>query len=326
MKNKHFKLSKNMCKKLVIITNGSVNQGMGHIYRTIALADNCKEIFKIIFLTKSENKILDKIKDNGFEVIRTNNYLKHINKVKPDTIVIDNLDVDENFAKEIKKLEIKLVIFGNSSKANYYADLVINCVLNSSGRNTFYFNKQGSTKYLIGPKYMILNHNVYSSRKSYKYRGNLNKILFSFGGSDPANLSRIVNKLIAFKKNYIITLVLGPLSKYHKDFAKNNKIKILSNVNNLEKLMLVNDLVITSPGGTMFESMFIGCPTISFCQSKSQFKTFKGFPFVYSLKSIKYLDEFINHFYNNYRFYIQKINKLKIGDGKDEVVQKILNL
>ena len=92
-------------KKIVIITAGGLKMGLGHVYRALSLAKELSEFGKVSFLTTSGNVVIDKIKSNGYGVVRfetSNDMINWLNCDKPNIIVFDKLEVDEEFVKEIK--------------------------------------------------------------------------------------------------------------------------------------------------------------------------------------------------------------------------------
>lgn len=320
-----------------IFTDGNVKMGLGNVYRTISLANQLKKYAKIKFLTTSDDEIISKIKKNNFGVFQG----KNINAIegqakmdKPEILIIDKLDVNESFCENIKKsFNPKIVIFGNTTSANKFADVVINAIIGTNYKNRSYVDKYNRTLYLEGPKYLVLRDEFYDYKNSYKFVNNLEKILLIFGGSDQANLSsKILKKLLCIDRKFKIDIILGLKFKYgpglNNILNQNNKdhkaINIYKDANNVSELMRGSDLVITSPGTTMFESFCIGIPTIALYQNKLQKDIFKNFIMTYDLDEIKNFKNFLIETYNDYNKNKIKIDELKVGDGKDEIIRSII--
>jgi len=328
---------RNKNKKVVIITEGGLTMGLGHVYRTIALAKELSKFSDVSFLTTSGEVVLNKVRENGFKISKSKDEIelkKQLNLTNPDVVIIDKLEVDENFANYIKTdLKVRLIIFGNVSSANKYADVVINAIIGTNYKNRTYLDKNTNTLYLEGPKYLVLRKEFYDHKNSYKFRNNLERILLIFGGSDQANLSsQVADKLLSMNHDFRINIVLGPAFKFDKELntilkkhnVRRNKTRVYRNVNNISKLMRDADLVFTSAGTAMFESFCIGVPTIVFYQNSLQRNMFRNFIMTYDFNEIINLEDFIFDIYKNYYKYKRKIDELDVGGGKKEIIDAII--
>ena len=164
--------------KIVFITNGGLKMGMGHVYRSLALAEEIRNIAEIYFLTKSTDIVISKISSYGYTVSKLKNnkeIIFKIKEIKPDVVVIDKLNVELNFTKVLKeKLNIKkLILFDNLSQANIYADVVVNAIIGSNFENRKYIDKITNTLYFYGPRYLILRK-VFYKYKNKKKKTNKN--------------------------------------------------------------------------------------------------------------------------------------------------------
>jgi len=321
--------------KIIIITDGGLAMGMGHVYRTLVLAKELSIYVDVEFLTQSEDVVIRKIKENKYSVDKIDSLeeMKELlNNHRPHTIIIDKLAVNEKFAEFIKNtLSAKLVIFGNVSLANQYADIVVNAIIGTDYKNRSHVDENTGTLYLQGPKYLILRREFYEAREKYQYRGKLERILLLFGGSDQANLtSKVLLKLLAIKSDFKVEIVLGPVFKFNDyldDILKKDtgsKVVVHRDVNNVCDLMLDSDLVITSAGTTMFEAFCIGIPTIAFYQNALQREMFKGFAMTTEFDEMVDFESLIFTTYKSYSDNKKEVNKLEIGSGKGEIIDEIL--
>ncbi len=86
---------------IAIITSGGLEMGMGHVYRSLTLAEELSEKTVVRFFTISDETVRAKIKDNGFSVTAlnsSNEILESLIAIRPHVVIIDNLDVEESFA------------------------------------------------------------------------------------------------------------------------------------------------------------------------------------------------------------------------------------
>ena len=330
--------------KVAFITKGGFEDGMGHIYSTLTLAKYISNGAVVRFFTGGDNIAIKKIRENNFEVIETKNIeeiIEKINKLKPDTIVVDLPLMSEEFIKSLKNKDpkAKLIVFGNilvniPPNVDEYCDVVINYNFGSGNfESRKYIDKKTGTLFLQGPRYLILRPEFYNCKKTYRTT-NLRRILIIFGGADPSNLtSQVLDKLLQTHYDFNIGVVLGPnfgfynkivdILERHKE--KKERVKIYKDVENVATLMYNTDLVITSPGLSMFEALYIGVPTIAICQNNLQKRAYKDFTFVYDKQCIQELDKLVFTFYKLFPKIIDEM-KIEIGDGKEEVIEEILEV
>ncbi len=322
--------------KIVIYTEGGFYLGLGNIYRMTELGKLLKSKGKdaqITFVTSSEDYVVNLIKNRGFEVKQTavNEIISLISNLDFNILIIDKLGIEETFIKAIKALKtktFKVVLFGNISTANQIADLVINAIIGSDFSNKAYIDKYG-TKYLTGPKCLTIREEF--KHHAYVYRNQCEKILLLFGGTDQTNYScKVLNDLLKSNIQYNITLVIGKGYKFLEELkgllSELNNVTVLKDINNVNKVMLANDFLITSPGTALFEALYLGLPCLALYQNESQKEIFRDFLFTKSYEEITNLSDYILEIYKDYKNYLKKIDELEVGKGKNEIINNIIEL
>ena len=318
---------------IAFITEGSSEMGMGHVYRSLTFA---KELMtnlgaKIYFLTKSSENIIKKIEEENFTTIKLKNdeeIVDYVTKLNIDAVIIDNLVFNENIIKKIKD-SMKIIIVDNiTSKNNEYADIVISLV-RSNFVNKNFFDKNIKTKFFCGPKYLMLRDEFDTLRKKENLKPEIEDILLIFGGSDPSNLSsRVLEKL---NENMRINIVLGPEFKHFDDLDQtlerhgNKNIIIHNQPDNIAELMYNADLVITSPGLSMFEAAYIGSPILVISQNSIQHHYYLPLNYEYLINKsdIDYLEDYLKELSSLKRRndIVDFFKVLDIGVGKVEIIK-----
>ena len=318
---------------IAFITEGSSEMGMGHVYRSLTFA---KELMtnlgaKIYFLTKSSENIIKKIEEENFTTIKLKNdeeIVDYVTKLNIDAVIIDNLVFNENILKKIKD-SMKIVIVDNiTSKNNEYADIVISLV-RSNFVNKNFFDKNIKTKFFCGPKYLMLRDEFDTLRKKDDLKPRIEDILLIFGGSDPSNLtSRVLEKL---NEDMRINIVLGPEFKHFDDLDQtlerhgNKNIIIHNQPDNIAELMYNADLVITSPGLSMFEAAYIGSPVLVISQNSIQHHYYLPLNYEYLINKsdIDYLEDYLKELSSLKRRndIVDFFKVLDIGVGKVEIIK-----
>lgn len=331
---------------ICFVTDGGRQIGMGHIQQSITLARELQLQRKntILFVTKSNEIILESIRNSGFEGIRLQDDIqifKFLEELNPDIIIFDKIDVDERFAKKIRiELEARLVIFTNLTKANDHAHIAVlprAKKLHSDPKirfkNISYLNRTTNTLYFYGPKYWILRREFFQYKKRSKLTvEGIERILLTFGGSDPTNLTcAVLQKLLEIDSKYYIDVVMGDqfvaqnevanILNIHSD--KKPNVSLHNNVKNMAELMHIADLAIIAAGMTMFEAFCIGTPVIVIPQDQLQRDTYRGVVRMIELDELSDLERMIEtaDFTNSNDSNIIDMN---VGLGLQELVDAIL--
>jgi UDP-2,4-diacetamido-2,4,6-trideoxy-beta-L-altropyranose hydrolase len=326
-----------MTSRIAFLVEGSLEMGMGHIYRTITLAEELGDRAKTWFLTKSDEIVINQIENAGFSVLTPKNddeVVDLLQETKPDIIIVDRLDITEDFAKELKEtLKAKLVLFENLSTASKYADVVVNAIMGSEFNNRKFLDRNTNTLYFYGPKYLMFRKEFYEFRRQGKgLSDEVEKVLLIFGGSDPSNLTSIVlDELLSLNNDFKIDVILGAHFGYfdelnwvlvqHQD--KKENVNQYRNIKNVAELMYKADLVIASPGLSVFEALCVGTPVVIIHQNLWQKKGFEGFAETLAKSEVNRLKDIIasGDFLNPHHGYIKRLN---IGEGKPELIKAII--
>jgi len=326
-----------MKKRIIIYTEGGFSLGLGNVFRSLSLANQIKDEdqYEILFVTSSEEYVRDIIAKQHFTVV----YMKELGvildfiiKKSPNLVIIDYLNISENFTKTIKnETHARIVIIGNISEANNYADLVINAIIGTDFKNNIRIDSH-NTLYLEGPKYLVLRDEFTINAGKYQYSGQLKNVTLLFGGTDQANLScKILEDLADYDFN--IRIILGAGYKYDEELSliiKNkkleNKVQILRNIYNISEVLLLSDFIVTSAGTSLFEAFSLEVPALAFFQNKSQQDVFGSFYRTEKYEEIKHPKEYIEDLYKDNNLYKENLHKLSVGTGKGEIINNIINL
>jgi spore coat polysaccharide biosynthesis predicted glycosyltransferase SpsG len=216
-----------------------------------------------------------------------------------------------------------------------YCDVIVDSNLGSGNyKSRSFVDETTGTLYLQGLRYLVLKKDFVVLRKSNQSAGKLKRILLIFGGSDPSNFtSRVLDELLNLGSDFDIDIVLGIGFVYDDKLnailtkRKNVKqeTKMYRDVDNVAELMRDADLVITSPGMSMLESLIIGTPTVGICQNDLQRFAYKGFMFVYDAS--EFFEKFESIVFGANEAFLRnqkEIKQLDIGKGKTEIIAAII--
>jgi len=318
-----------LTKKVSILVEGGLERGLGHIFRSVTLAKLLSVSgVEVSFFTKSTGIAKDLLYETKLEVkgaIHDSQFIQD-----SDVIIVDRLDIRVSLARTLRKKTSKLVLFSCLSNANQYADLVVNSLrpplVSNSTKEVI-----GGTTYLRGPRYLILREEFKNQGESRLYSPKT--ILVLLGGTDPSGLTLpIVSNLVEIPEISKVLVIVGyyPVADVI-DFFKilsqtrhNGKLEVFQGVGSPYLLMTKSDLVITSPGLSMFEALSVNRPVLLFHQNALQRKDILEIATTHTRSQIKLLPKLIASTDHWTTPNSPQIKDLHIGEGRLEVIKEIL--
>lgn len=252
--------------KIRFIVTANNETGMGHLYRALTLADYWlgNDVFFVLYC--SDEKARNLVSSKGYRFIETSSLNTIINEVTSGQLVInDLLDTDLEYISELKKKEVFVVNFEDLGSGSMKADLVINALYER-------FNPPNNHFY--GFQYECLRTD-FLMRKPNEYSDRVKSIIVTFGGADPANLTRTTLEALEYLKGSIrIRVIVGPAYRYKSELQEyidniwqGRSIEVYESVSNMAKMMEGIDLAITSNGRTIYELTSMKIPIISVAQN-----------------------------------------------------------
>lgn len=247
--------------KVLFLTEGGVDKGLGHLTRCIALAQSFSErekIPEISFLVSGGEDAQDFLgKEGSYQTsffdwsVNVNECLGEVSK--NDVIVIDSYAASENTYEKISNAAgNRCLMLDDYNRIKYPRGVVVNPAVNG---DDFEYPREEGIVYFLGKEYVILREPFWNvTQKVLKEK--ITNVLLTFGGID--------------NKQFTEELVRHLKSKYSFDV---NVIQTQANTisaNDMIDGMLNADLCISGGGQTTYELARVGVPTIGICFSESQ--------------------------------------------------------
>ena len=254
-------------KKIILRADTHSKLGMGHVYRTLALAQELAQ-HDVTFYTASEHELgKEFFSKYPFKLVSeaADQFANYVKKEKPDLVILDVLDTQEAFLQSLRPHTKKIVSFEDLGPGATHADLVINDLYQNSRIPT---EKQltGMEHSVLAPAFDILD-----IKKEIK--ANVENLLILFGGTDPSNLTEkalTALKIAKFGGNVTVIQGLGRKDRVINLADYNLKGDVLTNVDYIAAHMLKADMAISSAGRTISELVSLGVPTICLCQNPKE--------------------------------------------------------
>jgi len=306
-------------KKILIRTDSSSSIGLGHLMRTLLLAQGLKEKFEITFATCSlfgnQNKLIaqNRFAHHHLQTMACQELLDILTTIMPSLCIVDHYGIEMACETEIRKIA-PLLVFDDEFKI-HDTDMILNHSFIADAKRYSYTN---NTRIFAGNRYTLLKTNFFSSRDSFKTLGSLKnkKVLITLGGSDPLELSRRIKKsLLHIEKSFHVTIVTTSANARLK-YLKTVEKELIIDENDMASLMRDHDLIITSASSSLLEAYALKKPfiaikcasnqleTIRFLQTKKLVNVIEKF----SLASLKKALNFVQYRPNKLRRFLKEYN------------------
>lgn len=282
---------KSSVKKALFRLDSGDNYGLGHIMRSMALADTlAKKKFK------PENDPIEIACTFAVKIIHANEAVNphHLIFIESeedflslaksyDIVIVDHYEYTTELFFQLSQFErsILVILDDECNRGNLYADIVINPA--TKALSLPYKEVAPGAKLLIGLKYILLRTMFqqfdcqFMQQHPYEQR---DSIVVTFGGSDVTGITLPVMKAIyetsLMEFNIIVVTGAGCKNKndivsYCHQYGYNHQ----HNVQNMARLLSNARLAISAAGSTLFELAYCGVPSVFVVVADNQYLSVK---------------------------------------------------
>ena len=180
-----------MAKQQVLFrADGDSKMGLGHVVRSLALVDMLKSEFSCSFaITCPTREVLAMLKNSCDHIIELADLddATFLNCLKGNEIVIiDGYHFSSELGSKIRKRAFRLAAIEDECRDWESADMVINFGLATPALTA---TQNGSTRLLLGLKYLIVRSCFISSAKQERSLTTITTAFICMGGADPFNVT-----------------------------------------------------------------------------------------------------------------------------------------
>lgn len=259
-----------LCEKLInrrrivfrVIGNKAV--GMGHIFRSLALAKEITD-HEIRFVCDTESEVaVSKLAgyDYWLGVYPKDDIENAIIGLQPDLVINDIIDTEASYIRKIKECGARVVNFEDLGSGAAEADLTINELYDDPlvpGENI-----------LWGKKWFFVR-DEFNDAQPHKFQAQVKRLLIAFGGTDPSNYTfRVLRNILEYcaKMTIDIDVITGEgydrIPELEELIANNPKptIRYTHATGVMSHLMEQADIAICSNGRTVYELAHMNVPAI----------------------------------------------------------------
>lgn len=282
--------------KVYFIAHGSAETGMGHIMRSLSLAEAFRERghevyffskykagiiliekygFPVNFIpTPTEQKRTDGFYYGNFqEAMLDAQYIYTNLKDSADLIIIDSYNICKDFFMILKNRTKYLAYIDDLNAFSYPVDFLIN---GSASALDMGYEKTQSSHLFLGLSYNLLRRE-FCDLPMRHINKTITDVLFTTGNSDPYHMTEKIRDIVVKEKiseNLTFHVIIG--SGFQAGNLKELKtwkgrtVYFYEQPKQISLIMQKCDLAISAGGSTLYELAACGVPTIVFAYADNQ--------------------------------------------------------
>lgn len=325
-------------KRIAFVTIGNPRQGLGHVTRTRTLLECLNGHNVRVFTYPSETLAIEQFQNAYYEVevVEPGELLDALKAWKPHIVCHDELENDPDRLRAERNAGMKVVVFEDTGPGEACADKAFNALFPEDRSAP----EEGRW---YGPDVYCLRDD-FTHGKRYTFREQVQRILCTFGGTDPARITFKVLDAIAEICPAPITVIAGRGMQDFEDLERRvrtlsdagKSIRLLRDVVTMSDEMANADIAFSSSGRTLYELAHVGVPTIVLAQNDTEMRhTFaqieNGFLFLgradqVSAETIVANLESLLGSAELRRALHQRMRNIDLTRGRDRVIREILEL
>jgi spore coat polysaccharide biosynthesis predicted glycosyltransferase SpsG len=271
--------------RILFRVDGSATIGMGHVYRSLAIADALRSSSRaeIAFLMTAEHGEGIRVASReGYTVrvsgdARLETCLELVRDFSPAILINDLPVVEERYLRALAHVgatTVNLVdTLDDLERAGHYAQVIVS-VMNE--------DRATPEGFYGGPGYAILRSHFQGREKEIRVAPRL--VLLTFGGSDPQGLTLLAARALqGLPPGIELLAVAGPAFSYREEFERlcatlARRVPLINEAGgHIADLMLEADVVVCSGGMSVYEVAALGTPAVVLGQNAREDARMRAF-------------------------------------------------
>ncbi len=253
-------------KTILIKTIGSSEIGMGHVYRSLALAKELEKDSKVIFHVNDDPQVKALVQGQGASYFVDEDMESLVTQERIDLFLLDQLSRDDGLFQRLKSQfpHLRIVALDYFDYENEFVDAIINLFNHNLQKPK---PDRDNVQYYEGLEYAIIRdefQNYISQERSIPQR--ISRVLVTFGGIDSRDNTKRALQLLGMAgiRDIEVNVVFGPLWKGGLPTVAADDIHVHHSISAsaMADLMAEADLAFCGPGTTMMELLSVGTPAI----------------------------------------------------------------
>jgi UDP-2,4-diacetamido-2,4,6-trideoxy-beta-L-altropyranose hydrolase len=283
--------------RVLFRTDASQRIGLGHVARCLTLAESLRERgVQTGFITRrNQGDSIDLVSDHGIPVLElpslestidagagyaawlgvsqeidAEQTIEALRGEPTDVLVVDHYGIGARWERLVRPYADTLMVVDDLADREHDCDILLDQNYSASGGGDRYAGLvPEGCRMLIGPRYALLRPEYLHHRASFDQRPRKPPRVFVFlGGADPDNVTGMALEALS-EPNLLgteVDVVVGASNPHRDALVKQASDRALTRVHgprpHLADLMAAADIAIGAGGGSMWERMCVGLPSV----------------------------------------------------------------
>jgi len=267
---------------LLIRADASTAIGAGHVMRCLALAQAWQDAGgrAVFAMAESIPEVQSRVRAEGFELacisgpvgtrLDSEQTANLAAKYSCGWIVLDGYRFGAEYQAILKQTGRSILLLDDFGQVGHYAaDIILD--QNPFVPESVYKGIDARCALLLGSKYTMLRREFTSWsgwRRAIPHVGQ--RILISMGGTDPDNLTARALQNVADSGINDLEVTVVAAKGHYDALAMEASFRLLRDVTSMSDLMSRSDVAMIAAGGTLWESLFMGCAVLTYVRNSAQ--------------------------------------------------------
>jgi spore coat polysaccharide biosynthesis predicted glycosyltransferase SpsG/CMP-N-acetylneuraminic acid synthetase len=265
--------------RVLFRVDGGAALGMGHVFRSLAIADALRERSHadVAFLMRADLPDgIRTVERHGYEVLKIggdpDDVLDRVRDFAPSILVNDLRTLPADYLRALSHLDTVTVNLvdtpGDLETTETYEQLIVSVMKGE---------RETPDGFYAGPEYAILREQFRGREKDLREEPRM--VLLSFGGSDPQGLTLAAARaLSALPPAIEIVAVAGPAFAFHRELEEAGaRVRVVREAGHIAELMLEADVMVGSGGMSVYEIAALGTPGVILAQNAREDERMREF-------------------------------------------------
>jgi spore coat polysaccharide biosynthesis predicted glycosyltransferase SpsG len=261
-------------RRVAFVVIGNRRQGMGHVTRVRTLMESMSGHIVKAFCTPDQDLAIESLESSFFpyQTVKKEGLLTVLKQFGAHIVVHDELETSPDQLVREREEGMRIVCFEDRGMGIEYADLVFDALFPKD-------ESEPKAGRVFGPDAYVLRDEFRFAARD-RDRSRAERILVTFGGTDPSGLTVKVLEAIGPDCPIAITVVAG---KGYEDFESLESlcqrlaghgvdIELYRDVALMSDVMSTADIAFSSSGRTLYELAYLCIPTIVLAQNELELK------------------------------------------------------
>jgi UDP-2,4-diacetamido-2,4,6-trideoxy-beta-L-altropyranose hydrolase len=280
--------------KVAFRVDASSRMGTGHVMRCLTLAEALSERgAEVLFVTRDHvGNLLPLLRQFATTVLprpdvppaSTEDYAAWLGVAQAvdasetaravqdksfEWLVVDSYGLDAEWELRIRSHVAKLMVIDDLANRPHECDVLLDQNFSLEGKRRYLGRVPSHCHLLLGPRYALLHPEYARLRKALRRRdGQVKKVVVFFGGADPHNTTAVALKALSdgSLRELAVDVVVGASNPHRQDITRlaygRPQTSVYGPVPHLAELLAGADLAVGAGGGTTWERMCLGVPSV----------------------------------------------------------------